>query len=65
MVPFYDVFDLDRKHSFICLAILRLFFMISFTKMLINPDELYQGTQIAYDFIYGRVDVPWEWQKPY
>lgn len=33
--------------------------------MLLHPDELAQGTQIAYDFIYGGVDLPWEWRDPY
>jgi phosphatidylinositol glycan class B len=33
--------------------------------MLVNPDELFQGTQIAYDIVYGGVDLPWEWREPY
>ena len=64
-MPFYDIFDLDRKNAFIFLCIWRLIFTISFTKMLVHPDELFQGTQIAYDFIYGGVDLAWEWREPY
>ena len=64
-IPFYDIFDLDRNHAFVFLGIWRLVFTLSFTKMLVHPDELYQGTQIAYDFIYGGVDLPWEWRDPY
>ena len=40
-VPFYDVFDLDRKYAFTTLCLFRLFCTLTFTKMLINPDELY------------------------
>ena len=40
-VPFYDVFDLDRKYAFTTLSLVRLFCTLTFTKMLINPDELY------------------------
>ena len=47
------------------LAIWRLYCTLTFTKMLVHPDELYQGTQIAYDFIFGGVDLPWEWRDPY
>ena len=30
-----------------------------------HPDELFQGTQIAYDIVFGGVDLPWEWKDPY
>ena len=33
--------------------------------MLIHPDELFQCTQIAYDFVFGGVELPWEWRDPY
>ena len=33
--------------------------------MLVHPDELFQCTQIAYDFVFGGVDLPWEWRDPY
>ena len=35
------------------------------TRYLVHPDELYQGTQIAYDFVFGGVELPWEWRDPY
>jgi len=59
------LFDLDRKHAFIFLGLWRFVFTVCFTKMLVHPDELFQGTQIAYDFVYGGVDLPWEWRDPY
>jgi len=64
-VPFYEIFDLDKKHAFLLLCMFRLFCTLTMTKMLVHPDELYQGTQIAYDFIFGGVDLPWEWRDPY
>lgn len=42
--PFYDLFDLDRENAFVFHGIWRLGFTLTFTKMLVHPDELYQGT---------------------
>lgn len=64
-VPFYESFDLDRSGSFLLLAIWRFICTTQLTKYLIHPDELYQGTQIAYDFVFGGVELPWEWKDPY
>ena len=63
--PFYELFDLDRNGSWILLAVWRLIFTLCFTKMLVHPDELFQGTQIAYDIVFGGVELPWEWREPY
>ena len=35
------------------------------TNVLVHPDEYYQGTQVAYDIVYGGVKLPWEWQEQY
>ena len=40
-IPFYEVFDLDKKHAFLMLALWRLFCTLTMTKMLVHPDELY------------------------
>jgi len=40
-VPFFDCFDLDKKHAFLTLCLLRLFCTLTMTKMLVHPDELY------------------------
>lgn len=64
-VPFYDIFDLDRQGSFVVLAAWRLFSVIYLTRMLVHPDELFQCTQIAYDIVFGGVELPWEWRDPY
>ena len=64
-VLFYESFDLDRRGSFLLLAMWRLFCTTTLTKFLVHPDELYQGTQPAYDFVFGGVELPWEWRDPY
>ena len=64
-VPFFEIFDIDRTNGFLVLCLFRLYFTLTMTKMLVNPDELFQGTQIAYDIIFGGVDLPWEWRDPY
>ena len=64
-MPFYESFDLERNGSFTLLAIYRLIQALFLTKMLYHPDELYQGTQVAYNMVYGDVDLPWEWKDPY
>jgi len=28
----------------------------------VYPDEYWQGTEVAYDMVYGGVDLTWEWQ---
>lgn len=43
-VPFFESFDLDRRGSFLLLALWRLFCTTTLTKYLVHPDELYQGT---------------------
>jgi len=43
-MPFYELFDLDRRYARVFLAVWRLFFVLMFTKRLVHPDELYQGT---------------------
>jgi len=63
--PLYQIFDLDRSYAKLALSLWRLYFILATTKMLVHPDELFQGTQIAYDMVYGGVDLPWEWRYPY
>ena len=40
-VPFFEIFDLDKKHAFLLLCLYRLFCTLTMTKMLVHPDELY------------------------
>jgi hypothetical protein len=32
------------------------------TKNFIYPDEYWQGTEVAYNMLYGEVSLPWEWK---
>ena len=35
------------------------------TYNLSHPDQLWQATQPAYEFVYGGVDLSWEWSDEY
>ena len=32
---------------------------------MVHPDEYWQVTQVAYDWVYGGVDLPWEFNSAY
>jgi phosphatidylinositol glycan class B len=32
---------------------------------MVHPDEYWQGTEVAYNIVYGGVDLPWEWHDEY
>jgi hypothetical protein len=32
---------------------------------MVHPDGIWQSIEIAYDIVYGGVDLPWEWRKEY
>ena len=31
------------------------------TSSMMQPDEYWQGTEVAYNIVYGDVKLPWEW----
>jgi len=35
------------------------------TYNLVHPDEYWQATEVAYNYVYGGVELPWEWHKEY
>jgi phosphatidylinositol glycan class B len=35
------------------------------TKNMVHPDEYWQATQVAYNWVYGGVVLPWEWHDQY
>lgn len=43
------------------LLVIRIILAIYGTKNLLYPDEYWQGTEIAYNMVYGGVSQPWEW----
>lgn len=32
---------------------------------MVHPDEYWQATEVAYNVVYGGVDLPWEWHDDY
>jgi Alg9-like mannosyltransferase family len=32
---------------------------------MVHPDEYWQATEVAYNLVYGGVDLPWEWSNAY
>lgn len=32
---------------------------------MVHPDEYWQATEVAYDYVYGGVELPWEWHPDY
>ena len=35
------------------------------TRNYLYADEYWQGTEVAYNIVYGNVDLPWEWQDKF
>lgn len=60
--PFYSFTDLSNKSNFLLLVAFRLFLAVYGTKNSIYPDEYWQGTEVAYNMLYGGVKLPWEWE---
>lgn len=43
----------------------RLFQALFLTYNMVHPDEYWQAVEVAYNFVYGGVDLPWEWTADY
>jgi hypothetical protein len=60
----YTDFDLNANR--IILVVLRLLQAVFLTSQMVNPDEYWQSTQVAYKWVYddkGDVFLPWEWSE--
>ena len=57
--------DFDRKSNVTWLVIFRVVQACTLTWNLAHPDQLWQGTQAAYHWVYGGVYLPWEWSPEY
>ena len=57
--------DLEDPFNFQILVVLRMIMEIFSTSTMLHPDEYYQGTEVAYQIVFGRVDLPWEWFPEY
>jgi GPI mannosyltransferase 3 len=60
-VPFWSWTDLDNPRNWWFLVAIRVLQALFMTKNLIHPDEYFQATQVAYNWVYGGVSLPWEW----
>jgi phosphatidylinositol glycan class B len=45
--------------------VFRLFLEIFATETQSHADEYWQGTEVAYDLVFGGVELPWEWRPKY
>ena len=57
--------DLDNPRNFILLMIFRLLCALFKSDNLVHPDEYWQVTQVAYDWVYGGVSLSWEFHDLY
>ena len=48
-------------------GILRFIMLFFYSEHFHHADEYWQGTEVAYSFVYGGkdIDLPWEWQDQY
>ena len=57
--------DFDKKSNVTWLIVFRVIQACTLTWNLAHPDQLWQGTQVAYHWVYGGVYLPWEWSPEY
>ena len=53
--------DFDRWYNIVFLVTIRTLMAVYSTTNFIHADEYYQGTEVAYNMIFGNVDLTWEW----
>lgn len=59
------LFDFDRPFNVIWLVIARVIQACTLTWNLSHPDQLWQASQVAYNWVYGGVFLSWEWAPEY
>jgi hypothetical protein len=52
---------MDERSNWWMLVTLRVLQALFMTKNMVHPDEYWQATQVAYNWVYGGVMLPWEW----
>ena len=57
--------DLDNPRNFVLLIIFRLLCAVFKSNNMVHPDEYWQATQVAYNWVYGGVSLPWEFHDLY
>ena len=51
----YDLLDLEKTRIFRFFALLRVFQCLFMSRNHVYADEYWQGTEVAYDIVYGGV----------
>ena len=64
-VPGWSFTDLDIQSNFILLMVFRLLCALLRSHNSVHPDEFWQVTQVAYNWVYGGVNLPWEFKSQY
>ena len=64
-VPLWAYTDMDVASNFMMLVVFRLLSAMFKTNNKVHPDEYWQVTQVAYNWVYGDVELPWEFNEKY
>ncbi|CDW76889.1 UNKNOWN [Stylonychia lemnae] len=64
-IPFWRKTDLDNATNRYLLIMMRFFQAVYMTQNMVHPDEYWQSIEVAYDHVYGGVELPWEWHPKY
>ena len=62
---FWKFTDFDSPILFTLLIIVRLVQACTLTWNFRHADQYWQATQVAYNWVYGGVQLPWEWHEEY
>jgi len=64
-IPFWGLTDMDDRRNWWLLVTIRILQALFMTKNMVHPDEYWQATQVAYNWVYGGVMLPWEWDDQF
>lgn len=57
----YSPMNFGIWYNVVFLVFIRTLMAVYCTTNFIHPDEYYQGTEVAYNMVFGNVEVTWEW----
>jgi hypothetical protein len=64
--PLYNLLDIDTNRvSLVIIGMIRIYMCLFMSSNYLYPDEYWQGTEVAYNIVYGGVELPWEWRPQY
>ena len=59
-IVFWGFLDMDESRNLLLLVAFRIILSCTLTWNSAHPDHIFQGTQVAYNMVYGGVDMAWE-----